>query len=147
MEKFKYKYVENNRELEGVQAVRRKVFVEEQGIDEELVFSRNEGTKEKIVIALQKETVIGTARIVFTSENKVKIERMAVLEWFRNQGVGKGIIDFLNTEFKKHQVKYVFLHAQLDATNFYRSCGFRESGPYFIEADIKHIRMELEYTQ
>ena len=39
-------------------------------------------------------------------------------------------------------VEDVILHAQYSVVDFYRSCGFRETGEPFIEADIKHIKME-----
>ena len=89
--------------------------------------------------------VIGTARVVFLTRDTAKIERMAVLTRFRNKEVGKGIIAFLNNQFKHRQVKRIVLHAQHTVTGFYKSCGFCESGPYFYEAGIKHIKMELRY--
>ncbi|MFC2007943.1 GNAT family N-acetyltransferase, partial [Chloroflexota bacterium] len=64
---------------------------------------------------------------------------------FRNKNAGKGIITFLQNQFKCQQVKRMVLHAQHTATGFYKSCGFYESGPHFYEAGIKHIKMELRY--
>jgi len=43
MKKFTYKLVENNSELKDAFEVRRQVFMEEQGISEDLVFDGCEG--------------------------------------------------------------------------------------------------------
>jgi len=140
-----YKFVENDQELAGIYEVRRQVFVEEQGIALDLVFGCNGSDDEMNMAVIDGETVIGTARVVFPAKDTAKIERMAVLKRFRNKEVGKGIITFLNNQFKRRQVKRVVLHAQHTAIGFYKSCGFYESGPYFYEAGIKHIKMELRY--
>ncbi|MFC1945272.1 GNAT family N-acetyltransferase [Chloroflexota bacterium] len=145
MKELTYKFIENDRELEGINAVRREVFVEEQGIAASLVFSSERCDEELDVAVIYGGMVIGTARVVFPARDTAKIERMAVLTRFRNKKVGKGIIAFLNNQFKHRQVKKVILHAQHTATGFYQSCGFCESGPNFYEAGIKHIKMELRY--
>jgi predicted GNAT family N-acyltransferase len=140
-----YKFVENPQELEGIYAVRRAVFVEEQGIAADLVFSGDRSDDEMNVAVINGETVIGTARVVFPTRDTAKIERMAVLTSFRNKGVGKGMIAFLNNQFKHWQVKHIVLHAQYNAISFYESFGFYKSGPYFYEAGLKHIKMEFRY--
>lgn len=145
MKELIYKFAENDFERAGIDAVRRQVFVEEQGIAEELVFSGDGYDDEWNVAVTDGETVIGTARVVFPAKDTAKIERMAVLKPFRHQAVGRGIMTFLNDQFKRRQVKHVVLHAQHTAIGFYKSCGFRETGPYFLEAGIKHIKMEREY--
>jgi predicted GNAT family N-acyltransferase len=145
MKKLIYKFANNDQEMEGIRAVRRQVFVEEQGITEDLVFEGDGRDDEMDVAALEEESVVGTVRVVFLTKDTVKIERMAVLESSRNKGVGKGIINFLDIQFKHRKVKSIVLHAQHSAVRFYKSCGFTESGPFFFEAGIKHIKMELRY--
>tara|TARA_Y100000031_G_C8033976_1_gene298455 strand:- start:135 stop:572 length:438 start_codon:yes stop_codon:yes gene_type:complete len=145
MKKLIYKFANNDQEMEGIRAVRRRVFVEEQGITEDLVFEGDGRDDEMDVVALEEESVVGTVRVVFLTKDTVKIERMAVLESSRNKGVGKGIIDFLDIQFKHRKIKSIVLHAQHSAVRFYKSCGFTESGPCFFEAGIKHIKMELRY--
>lgn len=145
MKELIYKFVENNQELKGAYEVRRQVFVGEQGISEDLVFISDRAAKEMNMVVMDGEMVIGTARVQLMANNIAKIERMAVLRTFRHQGIGKGIISFLNEQLKHRQVKYVFLHAQHTVINFYKSCGFNESGSSFYEASRKHIKMEMQY--
>ena len=145
MKELIYKFVENDQELKGAYEVRRQVFVEEQGISEDLVFIGDEAAEEMNMVVMDGEMVIGTARVQLMANNIAKIERMAVIRTFRHQGIGKGIISFLNEQLKHRHFKYVFLHAQHTVINFYKSCGFNESGLPFYEAGIKHTKMEMQY--
>ena len=145
MKELIYKFVENEQELKGAYEVRRQVFVEEQGISEDLVFIGDKAAEEMNMVVMDGEMVIGTARVQFMANNIAKIERMAVIRIFRHQGIGRGIISFLNEQLKHRHVKYVFLHAQHTVINFYQSCGFNESGSPFYEAGIEHIKMETQY--
>ena len=145
MVKFIYKLVENEEELQGAFEVRRQVFAVEQQIAEDLVFEKAQDGDEIDIVVKDEGTVIGTARVVFTADNTAKIERMAVLKNFRNRGVGKGIISFLNEEFKRRNKTHIVLHAQYQVIDFYRACGFHESGLPFEEAGIKHVKMEMRY--
>jgi len=129
--------------LQGAFEVRRQVFVIEQGIAEGLVFENAGNSDEFNIVVKNEEMVIGTTRVVFPADNTVKIERMAVLKSFRNRGIGKGIISFLNEELRRRKITHVFLHAQYQVIDFYRACGFRESGLPFEEAGIRHVKMEM----
>ena len=141
MSKFSYKLVTSDRELKGAFEVRRKVFVEEQGISEELDLDGHDSEALHMVVK-NGEKVIGTARVLFLATSQAKIERMAILKPFRQKGIGIRIVSFLNEELKKKQVEQVVLHAQYPIIAFYKSCGFTELGSPFWEAGIKHIKMQ-----
>lgn len=145
MTKFIYRIVETEEELQGVNEVRRQVFVVEQQIAEYLVFENNEDTDEVNIAVMNEGGVIGTARVVFTADDTAKIERMAVLKSFRNRGIGKGIISFMNEELKRRKITRIVLHAQHQVIGFYKACGFHESGLPFEEAGIRHVKMERRY--
>ena len=141
MGEFSYKLVSSDRELKSAFEVRRHVFVEEQGISEELELDEYDREALHMVVK-DKERVIGTARIRFLVTGQAKLERMAVLKHFRRRGIGRDIISFLIAELRNRQMRQVLLHAQYSAVAFYRSCGFEESGLPFWEAGIKHIKMQ-----
>ncbi len=138
MGKLKYKLATNDRELQGAFDVRRHVFVEEQGIPENLELDGHDREALHMVVK-DGEKVIGTARVIFLGSNLAKIERMAILKPFRRKGIGTRIISFLNKELGNKQI---ILHAQYGMAPFYRSCGFEKSGSPFWEAGIKHIKMQ-----
>lgn len=141
MDNLKYKLVTNNREMKGALEVRRRVFVAEQGISEAVEIDGNDA-KALHMVVMDRQRIIGTARIRFLANHQAKLERMAILKPLRRGGIGRGIVSFLNNELKKSGVKRIVLHAQYPVIDFYRSCGFEETGLPFLEAGVKHIRME-----
>ena len=143
MRKLSYKLVSGDRELKDAFKIRREVFVEEQGISEGLVFNGHDREALHMVVK-DGQTVIGTARVLLLAANQAKVERMTVSKPFRYMGIGSRIIFFLTEELKSKQVKKVVLHAQQGVIEFYKACGFRESGLPFLEAGIKHMKMERE---
>jgi len=140
MGKLVYKMVAGDGELEGAFTVRRRVFVEEQGISEGLELDGHDREAQHMVVR-DGEMVIGTARVLFLAAGQAKIERMAILKPFRHRGVGRRIVSFLIEELRNRQVEQVVVHAQYPVAAFYRSCGFAELGSPFWEAGIKHIKM------
>ncbi len=143
MGKLSYKLVTSDGELKEAFEVRKKVFVEEQGIADNLELDDYDREALHMVVK-DGERVIGTARVLFLANNQAKIERMAILKPFRRKGIGRRIISFLNEELIKRQVEQVVLHAQHTVVDFYKSCGFEKSGSPFWEAGIKHIKMQRQ---
>ena len=141
MSKLSYKLVASDRELNGAFEVRRQVFVEEQGISEDLELDDHDREALHMVVK-DGERVIGTARVLFLATSQAKIDRMAILKPFRRRGIGRRIISFMNKELRNRQVEHVVLHAQCSVVAFYKSCGFEELGLPFWEAGIKHIKMQ-----
>jgi len=143
MSKFGYKLVTGDVELQEAFAVRRQVFVREQGISEDLVFNGHDSEALHMVVK-DGERVIGSARVQFLADNQAKLERMAILEHYRRKGIGKELLLFLDTAWKDKQVQQVIIHAQLEVVPFYKLCGFDELGSPFQEAGIKHIKMRKQ---
>ncbi len=142
MDNIILKLVTNDAELRGALEVRRQVFVQEQGVSEDLEYDGHDGEALHMVVK-DGNRVIGTARVRFPTTNQAKIERMAVLRPFRRRGIGSNIISFLKEELKSRQIEHVILYAQCVAAAFYKSCGFEETGLPFWDAGIKHIEMQL----
>ncbi len=143
MLKLNYKLVESDNELKEAFQVRKMVFVEEQGISEDLELDGND-SKALHMVVQYGERIIGTARVLFPSPDVAKIERMAVLKTFRRKGIGSKIVSFLNGRLKTKKISKVIVHAQCPAAPFYKSCGFVELGVPFNEAGIPHIKMEIQ---
>ena len=143
MDELSYKLVTSDSELEGAFEVRRRVFVEEQDIPEDIEL--DEQDKEALhMVVKDGDRVIGTARVLFLPTGLAKLERMAILQPFRRRGIGSRIISFLTEELRNRQVEQLVLHAQYAVVAFYKSCGFEETGPPFLEVGIKHIKMQRQ---
>ncbi|MFC1897303.1 GNAT family N-acetyltransferase [Chloroflexota bacterium] len=141
MSKLNYKLVENDKELNKALDIRKRVFVEEQGVSETLEQDGNDSSALHIIVT-NGDITVGTVRIRFLNNQQAKLERMAVLKPSRGAGIGKGIIAFLKEDLRKRGIEQIVLHAQYYATGFYVKCGFIETGLPFLEANIQHIRME-----
>jgi len=140
MSRLTYRLVTNDKELEAAFAIRREVFVEEQGISESEEWDGRD-MDALHVVAKDGQRVVGTARVLFLTENQAKVERMAILKPFRHKGVGHGIVSFLDQMLQGKKITQIVLHAQYQVIDFYRSCGFEETGSPFWEAGIKHVKM------
>ena len=57
-----------------------------------------------------------------------QVKEMAVLESFRNMRTGKGILSSLVGKLRSKQVEKIVLHARDDTVEFYKKCGFEQSG-------------------
>ncbi len=127
-------------EAEQAFAIRRRVFVEEEGVDPKLEYDANEESAHHYLLLVGNRP-IGTARWRET-ENGIKLERFAVLPEFRNRGLGEVILK----EVLKDVIplgKKIYLHSQLKAVPFYERHGFVKKGPVFYEAGMGHYYMEL----
>jgi predicted GNAT family N-acyltransferase len=143
MSKFSYKLVTGEVELREAFELRRQVFVQEQGISEDLVFDGHDREALHMVVK-DGERVIGSARVQFLADNQAKLERMAVLKRYRRKGIGREMLLFLDAVWKDKQVRQVIIHAQFEVVPFYKLCGFDELGLPFKEAGIKHIKMRKQ---
>jgi len=131
----------NDSERRAAFAIRRKVFVDEQRVEESEEWDDYDSTAPHL-LALANGFPAGTARYRETDKG-IKIERMAVLRKFRNQGVGSEIMRRL-IEKLVPLGKPIYLHAQMTAYDFYQMHGFVEVGDEFMEANIPHISMEYQ---
>jgi predicted GNAT family N-acyltransferase len=142
------KKVMNEEELEIAFAIRREIFVKEQGVpleDEFDQYDKLNGDCEHILVHYNEQAV-GTGRIRFI-DGVGKLERICILESFRKFGLGKTIIKALEEIAEEQGASQVKLHGQTHAEGFYKKLGYRTSSDIFIEDGIPHILMLKEITK
>lgn len=121
-----------------VNNIRKKVFVDEQKVRPEDEFDEFE--KESThYLGFYGTVKAGTARWRKTDEG-IKLERFAVLQKYRNKGLGTAILNKV-LEDVKNEGKKIYLHAQLSAVKFYERAGFVKEGDIFSECNIDHYKM------
>ena len=119
--------------------IRKKVFIEEQEIDEKI--ENDDCTINAFYIIAKVDLMpVGTARYRKTEEG-IKLERFSVLKEYRGLGIGKALVLFLLKQLKKE--KYVYLNSQMEVVKFYTKLGFKIVGDVFYEADIPHYKMKF----
>ncbi len=115
-------------------AVRRTVFIEEQGVPEELEWDEDDADAVHALARTPQEVAIGTARLLRDG----RIGRMAVVKSWRGRGVGSAILRFLIQAAARLGHPLPRLHAQTHALSFYARHGFAAVGEEFMEAGIPH---------
>ena len=136
--------ISNSADLESAFAIRRQVFVEEQHVSAEEEYDEFEASSTHF-LARADGTPCGTARWRRTS-NGIKLERFAVLVAFREQGVGRALVQAVLDDVFSQQpepIERIYLHAQVTAMPLYKGFGFISVGPMFEEAGIQHYKMVL----
>jgi len=124
-------------------AIRRRVFIEEQRVPEEIELDADDARAFHALATLDGNP-IGCGRMLEHGEDEVKIGRMAVLAEYRGTGVGREILRFLMSRARKRGMRKAILHAQLSAEGFYLREGFTPVGGVFDEAGIAHRKMERD---
>lgn len=135
--------IELTDDLATCHALRRAVFVEEQGIAEADEWDDLDGQAMHL-LAWQDGEAVGTARILLDGVTG-KIGRVCVLPDARGTGLGaqliRAAVDVLRS---RHGVKQAMLGAQEHAIGFYEKLGFRVISDVYDDAGIPHYDMVRE---
>lgn len=123
--------------------IRRKVFIEEQNVPEEIEADEHDEHSHHYLITTNNIS-IATARWRNT-EKGIKLERFAVLSTYRNKGYGQLILNEILNDIVPLK-KTIYLHSQDTAVNFYLKNNFVIEGEAFYEANIKHFKMIFLHT-
>jgi predicted GNAT family N-acyltransferase len=136
--------IEETRDIPLCRALRRTVFIEEQGVSEAVEVDDLDDVAIHL-LALQDGRAIGSARLLVKGEIG-KIGRVCVLREGRGQGIGAALIRAAVARLQQVDgVKMAKLGAQTHALGFYAGLGFVAIGDDYIEAGIEHRDMVLEF--
>lgn len=125
--------------MDLVHEIRREVFIEEQGVPEEL--EMDEFDQDAVhVLAYVDDMPAGCGRMIFNGD-EAKIGRVAVKKDMRRTGIGTGLCKLLIAIAEESCIHNIYVYAQLTAEDFYTSLGFERVGDTFLEAGIKHVKM------
>ena len=134
------KWIDNHASLS---MIREKVFIEEQKVTPQLEWDDRD--EEAIhFLGLKNEKAVGCAR-AFVIENHMELGRMAVLKEYRDEGVGSAIIEKAITTAKLNQLSAIYISAQCHAIDFYKRFGFEVTSEIYLDAEIPHRDMKLEF--
>lgn len=124
-------------------ALRRAVFVQEQGIAPELEWDALDAQSLHVVARNRIGQVIATGRLLPAEAGGAvaRIGRMAVEHSLRGSGHGAAVLRALEDAACRRGQREVLLHAQRSAEGFYRRLGYSVAGAPFEEAGIAHIEM------
>ncbi len=117
--------------------VRRRVFIEEQGVPESIEVDEFEKGSTHFLAESNGEPV-GAGRLRI-KKSYAKFERIATLRAQRGRGVGRLLMEFMQSYAAKHLSQYLpAMHAQMSAISFYEKLGWIAIGEEFFEAGMAH---------
>ena len=134
--------IEETRDIATCRALRRTVFIEEQGVSEaDEVDDKDDAAIH--LLATQNGKPLGSARLLVMGDTG-KIGRVCVLAEARGTGLGAALMRAAVERFRTVPgVTQVKLGAQTHALGFYERLGFTAKGPEFDDAGIPHREMVL----
>ena len=151
-DRYDLRRVEDGGTLADAHAVRRAVFIEEQGVPEmveldglddrasHVVAYVREETDEKTGEGVQADRPVGTARLRIT-DGVAKPERVAVREEHRGAGLGRRLMDAIESIAREQGCDRASLHAQTSVEGFYHGLGYETTSGEFEQAGIPHVEM------
>lgn len=115
--------------LQAAFDIRRRVFIEEQGIPEAEEWDDADATATHF-LALDSDRPAATARLIAVGET-AKIGRVAVLPEFRGTGLGRDLMAFVLAHAAERGFTASVLESQVYAIPFYARLGYLAEGPEY----------------
>ncbi|WP_344014339.1 GNAT family N-acetyltransferase [Streptomyces thermospinosisporus] len=131
-------------------AVRKEVFVAEQGVPEDIEYDAYDAGAVHVLAVREDGTPLGTGRLLHGEAAAAKnggdasvgaLGRLAVLREARGLGVGAALVRAIEDLARERGLTAVDLHAQTHALGFYERLGYVAYGPEFEDAGMPHRAM------
>jgi predicted GNAT family N-acyltransferase len=116
------------------------VFIEEQGVPEHRELDGRDEEATHFVVYDGDEPV-GAARLREYDASRAKVERVAVLESRRGEGLGRDLMDAVEAVAESEGYDELLLHAQVPVVGFYERLGYEVTSERFEDAGIPHREM------
>jgi predicted GNAT family N-acyltransferase len=151
MSALELRQVRTAAEMSDALAVRRAVFIEEQGVPEDLEIDQHDGDPASVptavhVVGYAGGRAVATGRLLLDAPpgENVHVGRVAVLVDERRKGFGREVMLALQRLARERGLSGVTLAAQLHAIAFYERLGYVARGDVFLDAGIEHRWMDLK---
>lgn len=132
--------IDLTRDLDACLALRRAVFIDEQGVSEAEEMDGKDADALHL-LACDGDEPVGTARILISGDTG-KIGRVCVLAPARGTGLGAALIDAAMDQLRGQPgIARAKLSSQTHAIGFYEKLGFTARGGEYLDAGIPHRDM------
>ena len=136
-QRFTVRLVDWAEAADGLRAVRRTVFIDEQAIPEDMEWDEFDEVCRHAIAEDAGGNAVGCGRLLGDGH----IGRLAVLPWWRGWGVGAALLCHLVELARTRGHVRAILNAQTQAMPFYARHGFVVDGVEYLEAGIPHRTM------
>ncbi|QBJ90110.1 GNAT family N-acetyltransferase [Streptomyces seoulensis] len=147
---YTVRIAEDPADREACFAVRKEVFVGEQGVPEDIEYDAHDATALHVLATGADGIPLGTGRLLHGAAVAGKtggdasvgsLGRLAVTRRARGLGVGAALVRAIEDAARDLGLTAVDLHAQTQALGFYERLGYTAYGPGFQDAGIDHRAM------
>ncbi|CAL9607205.1 Acetyltransferase [Streptomyces sp. enrichment culture] len=147
---YAVRVAEEAADREACFAVRKEVFVAEQGVPEDLEYDEFDAVALHVLAVREDGTPLGTGRLLYGEGAKERtggdpslgsLGRLAVAKDARGLGLGALLVRAIEDAARARGLAVVDLHAQTHALGFYERLGYEAYGPEYLEAGIPHQGM------
>ncbi len=136
-------WVTTAEELAQCHAVRRNVFMEEQGFEVDIDTVDDHALH---LLFLDDEEPIGTLRL-FIEDGDWHIGRICVKKAYRDKGIGRFLVqEALQKAKEQGQSTRAVLGSQIQVQGFYEKLGFVAYGEQYLDEGWPHIHMACDLT-
>jgi predicted GNAT family N-acyltransferase len=147
---YEVRVAEDPADREACFAVRKDVFVREQGVPEDIEYDAYDAAAVHVLAVREDGVPLGTGRLLYGAAAAAKnggdasvgsLGRLAVTRAARGLGVGAALVRAIEDAARARGLRAVDLHAQTQALGFYERLGYEAYGPEFTDAGIPHRAM------
>ncbi|MEV0209920.1 GNAT family N-acetyltransferase [Streptomyces sp. NPDC050788] len=147
---YEVRVAEESADREACFAVRKEVFVREQGVPEDIEYDAYDETAVHVLAVRADGVPLGTGRLLHGEAAAAKtggdltvgsLGRLAVAQEARGLGIGVALVRAIEDVARARGLAAVDLHAQTHAMGFYERLGYEAYGPEYPEAGIPHRAM------
>ena len=142
--KLKIIKVKTQEELNYCASIRKQVFYDEENAPEALyIIDGNDRDKSTLnLLGFANNIPVATVRLIKINNTICKIQRMSVLNNYRNNGYAKELLFFLENCAKEYKYKMIELDSSLKAVGFYEKYGYTRISDIFYEDNRPHIKLK-----
>lgn len=147
---YEVRVAEERADREACFAVRKEVFVREQGVPEDIEYDAYDEVAVHVLAVREDGVPLGTGRLLHGEAAAAKtggdltvgsLGRLAVAQEARGLGIGVALVRAIEDAARARGLAAVDLHAQTHALGFYERLGYEAYGPEYPEAGIPHRAM------
>ncbi|MER5405095.1 GNAT family N-acetyltransferase [Streptomyces sp. NPDC002769] len=147
---YALRVAEDAADREACFAVRKEVFVGEQGVSEDIEYDAYDAWALHVLAVRDDGAPLGTGRLLYGEDAAAKtggdpgvgsLGRLAVTREARGLGVGVALVGAIEDAARARGLTSVDLHAQTHALGFYERLGYVAYGEEFLDAGIDHRAM------
>ena len=141
MNRIHFKSPDNKEEFDNYDLFRWKILRQPIGKSVESLKDEYENSSFHLIGLIDKK-IVACGRLHLNSPDEAQIRYMAVDNYHRGKGIGKQVVEELESYAKLKKVDSIILNARDHAIRFYEKSGYEVVGPYKgSDTGIPHSKM------